>query len=101
MTDVRREWISKRAYTIWEDAGRPHGRDNEHWDQAERERDDFERLAATAEAKPATKKPLIEISGKTKVAKDEASKPKKKAASAEKAAAAKTKSPKAANSKPI
>ena len=65
MTDVRREWISKRAYTIWEEAGRPHGLDAEHWEQAVRERDEFERVALDTNAKPA-KKPLIEISGKAK-----------------------------------
>ena len=26
-----------RAYAIWESEGRPHGRDTEHWLQAERE----------------------------------------------------------------
>lgn len=82
MTDARREWISKRAYTIWEEAGRPHGHDNEHWEQAVRERDEFERVALAPESKPAaTKKPLIEISKKARAAKaDEPAKAKKKAA---------------------
>lgn len=34
--------VAKRAYQIWEKEGRPHGRDREHWKQAERE------LAATS-----------------------------------------------------
>ena len=64
MTDARREWISKRAYALWEEAGRPHGRDGEHWEQAVREREEFERVALGAEKAPVkTKKPLIEISG--------------------------------------
>jgi hypothetical protein len=29
--------VSRCAYRIWENAGRPHGRDLEHWLQAERE----------------------------------------------------------------
>ncbi|QRI61572.1 DUF2934 domain-containing protein (plasmid) [Shinella sp. PSBB067] len=95
MTDTRREWISKRAYSIWETAGRTHGHDAEHWEQAVREREEFERVALATEAKPAeARKPLIEISGKAK--------PKKTAAAAEKpAAAGKTKSARApASSKP-
>jgi len=107
MTDARKEWISKRAYSIWEEAGRPHGQDNDHWEQAVRERDEFERVALVPETAPApaksAKKPLIQIS-KGKDA--EAAKPKKKTAGAEKPAAAakavvKAKSVKAANSKPI
>lgn len=107
MSDVRLEWISKRAYAIWEEAGRPHGQDAEHWEQAARERDEFERVALAEDPKPASaKKPLIEISKKAQAKKSEA-KPKKKAdAGAEKPVAAKAvakaKSAKgAANSKPI
>ncbi|WLR95160.1 DUF2934 domain-containing protein [Shinella zoogloeoides] len=106
MTDARREWISKRAYSIWEEAGRPHGHDGEHWEQAARERDEFEQVALAPETK-AAKKPLIEISTKAQAKKAETAKPKKKAeAAAEKPlaakAAAKAKSAKtAANSKPI
>lgn len=91
MTDARSEWISKRAYTIWEEAGRPHGLDAVHWEQAVQERDEFERVALVAEPKPAgTKKPLIEISKKAEAKKPEAAKSKKKAdAAAEKPVAAK------------
>lgn len=66
MTDARREWISKRAYALWEAAGRPHGHDGDHWEQAERERDELERVALVAEPDMPVKstKPLIEISGK-------------------------------------
>lgn len=95
MTDARMEWISKRAYTIWEESGRPHGQDNEHWEQAVREREEFERAALAPDAKPANaKKPLIEISKKARAAKsaDETATPKKKKAeaAAEKPVAAKT-----------
>ena len=103
MTDARKEWISKRAYAIWEEAGRPHGLDHEHWQQAVSERDEFERVALAPETTPAkaAKKPLIEISKPA----DEKTKSGKKAAAAEKPiaakAVAKAKSAKAANSKPI
>ncbi len=43
--DEREEWISKRAYGLWEAQGRPHGRDREHWEQAARERAELERVA--------------------------------------------------------
>ncbi len=94
------EWISKRAYSLWEEAGWPHGQDIDHWAQAEREREEFERVALAPETKAAgVKKPLIEISGQAPA---KAAKPKKLAqAVAEKPAAAKAKAPKAANSKPI
>lgn len=70
MTDARREWISKRAYTIWEEAGRPDGQDGEHWHQAECERDEFERVSLALHAEPQKlAKPMIEISGTAKPAK--------------------------------
>jgi DUF2934 family protein len=34
---AREQRIRERAYAIWERAGRPHGRDRDHWRQAERE----------------------------------------------------------------
>ena len=43
--DERQEWISKRAYALWEADGRPNGKDAEHWEQAVRERAEFERVA--------------------------------------------------------
>lgn len=63
MTDTRMEWISKRAYTIWEAAGRPDGEDRAHWEQAEREREELEKVALPGKT---AAKPLIEISGKAK-----------------------------------
>lgn len=65
------EWISKRAYTLWEKEGQPHGRDSEHWDQAKKE---YALLETSYATKPATKKkadaktPLVEISNKSKAA---------------------------------
>jgi hypothetical protein len=34
MTVQKEALVAKRAYEIWEQAGRPHGRDREHWLQA-------------------------------------------------------------------
>jgi hypothetical protein len=33
--EITTEVIAARAYTLWEQAGRPHGRDREYWLQAE------------------------------------------------------------------
>lgn len=30
----KHEWIAARAYRLWEQDGRPDGRDHEHWQQA-------------------------------------------------------------------
>jgi hypothetical protein len=94
MTDARREWISKRAYTLWEEAGRPHGHDAEHWEQAVQERDEFERVALAPEARPSgARTPLIEISRKAQAKKSDPAKPRKKAeAATEKPIVAKAKS---------
>ena len=35
--DEMREYIQRRAYELWESEGRPAGRDQAHWLQAERE----------------------------------------------------------------
>jgi hypothetical protein len=37
MRDDCEHLLQQRAYAIWESEGRPHGRDREHWEQAERE----------------------------------------------------------------
>lgn len=29
--------VARRAYSLWETQGRPHGQDKAHWEQAERE----------------------------------------------------------------
>lgn len=34
MTDDLEERIRHRAYKLWEDEGRPEGRENAHWDEA-------------------------------------------------------------------
>lgn len=37
MDTGREEWISKRAYELWEKAGRPEGKDDEQWSTASAE----------------------------------------------------------------
>lgn len=39
MSDDREERIRKRAHELWEAAGRPEGKQDEHWFQATREID--------------------------------------------------------------
>ena len=59
MADENR--IKQRAYQIWENEGRPHGRDREHWERASRE--------IEAEAKPGKAAARSKPAGKPKSAK--------------------------------
>ena len=45
MADKVSEWIAQRAYAIWEEEGRPGGRDGEHWRLAS---DEWTRLTQSA-----------------------------------------------------
>ena len=47
MTDERMSWINARAYDLWQRAGRPYGKDHEHWLQAVAERDLMEQTRAS------------------------------------------------------
>ncbi|MBW9117332.1 response regulator [Rhizobium cauense] len=51
MSDNRFEWISKRAYALWEEAGRPSGRDQDHWMIAVAERNLLERTQASSDGR--------------------------------------------------
>ncbi|MBB3393441.1 MULTISPECIES: DUF2934 domain-containing protein [unclassified Rhizobium] len=51
MTETREEWIRKRAYALWEEEGRPAGRDFAHWEQARAERQALEGSAASLDGK--------------------------------------------------
>lgn len=54
MTDDRQERIRRRAHAIWEQAGRPDGAHQQHWDQAAAEIDGEEsRPKAKLPKKPA------------------------------------------------
>ena len=45
MADKANEWIARRAYALWEEEGRPAGRDSEHWHKAS---DEWTKLSETA-----------------------------------------------------
>lgn len=47
MDDYDTEWIARRAYTLWEEEGRPDGRHDHHWQQAV---EAYETLQASANA---------------------------------------------------
>lgn len=51
MAESREEWIRKRAYALWEEEGRPGGRDSIHWEQAGKEREALEGSAASPDGK--------------------------------------------------
>jgi hypothetical protein len=56
MVRNKENWISQRAYAIWEAEGRPYGRDAENWQQAAAE---FEQLEMTKASPDGTE--LIEM----------------------------------------
>ena len=77
MTDDRQDRIRQRAHEIWEQAGRPEGAHQEHWEQATAEIDGAaakpKKVAKKAAAKPAkagakpkAAKPAAAKSGKAK-----------------------------------
>ncbi|TRC94031.1 DUF2934 domain-containing protein [Mesorhizobium sp. WSM4303] len=77
MTDDRQDRIRQRAHEIWEQAGRPEGAHQEHWEQATAEIDGApakpkkaaKKAAAKpvkANAKPKAAKPAAAKSGKAK-----------------------------------
>lgn len=45
MSERDYDWIARRAYSLWEEEGRPHGRDDAHWQTA---LSDWETLQAAA-----------------------------------------------------
>ncbi|MCF6112527.1 DUF2934 domain-containing protein [Mesorhizobium muleiense] len=77
MTDDRQERIRRRAHAIWEQAGRPDGAHQQHWDQAAAEIDGEEsRPKAKLAKSPAAAKDTKPKDNKTK-----ATKPRKGSAS--------------------
>ena len=54
MSEPSNAEIQQRAHQLWEQAGRPEGRDEEFWYQAERELREMEDLRRQAEAPPPT-----------------------------------------------
>jgi hypothetical protein len=55
MAVVSREMIEVRAYEIWEQEGRPHGRDVEHWMKAAEELEPANDSAPKGKTKAAVK----------------------------------------------
>lgn len=72
MTDDRQDRIRQRAHEIWEQAGRPEGAHQEHWEQATAEIDGAAAKPKTT-AKKAAAKP-IKAAAKPKAAKPAAAK---------------------------
>lgn len=69
MKNSEYEWISKRAYALWEDSGRQDGQDYEHWAQAKKEFDTLtkpiaakKKTAASASSKSTAKPKLASTS---------------------------------------
>ncbi len=56
MSDIKEDDIQKRAYSIWEAAGRPDGSHESHWHQAREEL-----LTSTKFHAPETRKPEIKV----------------------------------------
>ncbi len=56
MTATSEDWICKRAYELWDKAGRPDGRSEEFWFAAKAE---LERRELKAERKPRSPEPLL------------------------------------------
>jgi CheY-like chemotaxis protein len=56
MFDNRNDWIAARAYSLWEQAGRPLGQDEIHWKQAVLERDLLERTRASVDGEDVLEK---------------------------------------------
>ena len=67
MTDDRQERIRQRAHAIWEQAGRPEGAHQQHWDQAIAEIDGEDGKPKAKAARP-KKPPAAEAKSKPKAA---------------------------------
>ncbi|WP_312948518.1 DUF2934 domain-containing protein [Agrobacterium sp.] len=49
MTDAKNDWISARAYALWELDGQAHGKDVQHWQQAAAEYERRDRTRASVD----------------------------------------------------
>ncbi len=61
----RDEQLRQRAYGIWQSEGEPHGRDRDHWEQAERELTEAAPEEPAAPAKPAARRKKAEAAPQT------------------------------------
>lgn len=62
MTDAQSDWISARAYALWELDGQKHGKDVQHWQQAASE---YERLVKTRASTDGAEIKLARTTAKT------------------------------------
>jgi len=65
METDRNDLIKKRAYAIWENEGRPHGKHDEHWRQASEEMHGLEDAPKTGKKKPSHVAPAASKAKKT------------------------------------
>ncbi|APX66224.1 DUF2934 domain-containing protein [Sphingomonas sp. gentR] len=61
----RGEQLRQRAYGIWQSEGEPHGRDRDHWEQAERELTEVVLDEPAAPAKPAVRRKKADAAPQT------------------------------------
>ncbi len=57
------DWIARRAYSLWEEEGRPHGRDDTHWLNAVHEWETLQAAAAETTAKAGRRIAKAQASG--------------------------------------
>ena len=78
MTDDRHKAISRRAYELWEQEGRPEGRDKENWGQASVDivdaRSDAAEARAVSQKSGSPKKPKAASTAKPRSTKPKLSK---------------------------
>jgi len=79
VTDDRQERIRRRAHAIWEQAGRPEGAHQQHWDQATAEIDGEKSKPKAKAAR--TKGKAAAKDGRSKDTKPKAARPRKASAS--------------------
>jgi hypothetical protein len=48
MESERDDWVARRAYELWEQAGNPDGQEHEHWNQASAEWDENSATSPTS-----------------------------------------------------
>jgi hypothetical protein len=55
MAEHEDDWIRQRAYALWEEEGRPSGKDAAHWEQARREHGATGSKSVTSTSQKSTK----------------------------------------------
>jgi hypothetical protein len=76
LVNDREEQLRQRAYGIWQSEGEPHGRDRDHWEQAERELIDTASEEPVAAAKPNPRRKKADTVPQTIAAEPTEAKPK-------------------------